>query len=236
MKKIVILTGAGISKESGIETFRDNKDGLWNNHSIEDVATPMGFIKNPEAVLAFYNERRQQLAGVVPNGAHKDLATLEDYYDVQIITQNIDDLHERAGSSNILHLHGELTKAKTNMTPDKIYDIGYEDIKMGDEGEDGVQLRPDVVWFGESVPKIVDAERISRSADIFVIIGTSLGVYPAAGLVMLAPQTAPIYIIDPSEMTAQIYQDRVEFIQKVATEGVKELTSKLIKEALESNE
>jgi len=232
MKRIVILTGAGISKESGIETFRDAKDSLWNNHKVEDVATPMAFIKDPGLVLEFYNERRRQLAGCVPNQAHKDLAQLESYYDVQIITQNIDDLHERGGSSNILHLHGKITEAKTNLSPDKIYDIGYDDINLGDEGEDGVQLRPNVVWFGESVPAINDAERLARSADIFVIIGTSLGVYPAATLHRLTPKDAPIYIVDPNEPENMIYEDRVTFLQEPATTGVAKVVGELIEKAL----
>lgn len=232
MKKIVILTGAGISKESGIETFRDAQDSLWNNHKVEDVATPMAFIRDPELVLKFYNERRQQLGTVVPNQAHKDLVQLEDYYHVDIITQNIDDLHERGGSSNILHLHGQITKAKTNMTPDKIYDIGYDDINMGDLGEDGYQLRPDVVWFGESVPAINDAERITRGADIFIIIGTSLGVYPAATLHRLTPKGTPIYIVDPNTPEGMIYEDRVTFIQESATVGVARVVGELIEKAL----
>lgn len=232
MKRIVILTGAGISKESGIETFRDSEDSLWNNMRPEEVATPMAFLKDPEMVLEFYNERRRQLAGVEPNQGHRDLVELEDYYDVQIITQNVDDLHERAGSSNILHLHGSLTEAKTNMSPDKIYNIGYEDINMGDEGEDGVQLRPNVVWFGESVTRIPDAEKIARSADVFMIIGTSLAVQPAAGLVFLAPKKAPIYFIDPAKPDRIMYEDRVTFIQEPATVGVAKAVSELIDKAL----
>ena len=168
MKRIVILTGAGISKESGIDTFRDSKESLWNNHKVEEVATPMAFLRDPEMVLEFYNQRRRILGEVEPNQAHIDLVNLEDYYDVQIITQNVDDLHEKAGSSNVLHLHGSLTEAKTNMSPDKIYDIGYDDINMGDVGEDGSQMRPNVVWFGESVTKINDAERLLKTADIYI--------------------------------------------------------------------
>ena len=233
-KRIVILTGAGVSKESGIPTFRDMTDGLWNSHKIEDVASPMGFLRDPGLVLQFYNERRQKLADVQPNQAHHDIVALEDYYDVQIVTQNIDDLHERAGSTNVLHIHGELTKAKTNMSPDKIYDIGYNDINLGDLGEDGYQLRPDVVWFGESVTKLPDTERIARSADIFMIVGTSLVVYPAAGLVLLAPKTAPIYFIDPNKPSQMMYQDRVTFIQEPATTGVAKAVGELIKKALEN--
>jgi len=232
MKRIVILSGAGLDKESGIETFRDSEDSLWNNYKVEDVATPMGFLKDPGLVLDFYNQRRRQLAAVEPNQAHYDLATLEDYYDVVHITQNVSDLLERGGSTNILHIHGELTKAKTNMTPDKIYDIDYNDINLGDLGEDGCQLRPDVVWFGESVTKLTDAERIAKTADIFIIIGTSLGVFPAAGLMMLAPKTTPIYLVDPNVPEGMIYQDRVTFIQEPATVGVAKLVSELIEKAL----
>jgi len=235
MKKVVILTGAGISKESGVPTFRDMKDGLWHEHKVENVASPMGFMKNPELVLEFYNERRQKLTSVEPNQAHIDIATLEDYYNVHIITQNVDDLHERGGSSNICHIHGELTKAKTNMTPDKTYDIGYKDINMGDLGEDGVQLRPDVVWFGESVTKLPEAERIARSADIFIIVGTSLAVQPAANLVFLAPKDAPIYIVDPIKPSyVPAYQDRITHIEQPATVGVAQVVGQLIKEALET--
>lgn len=232
-KRIVILTGAGISKESGIPTFRDMTDGLWNSHKVEDVASPMGFLKNPGLVLEFYNERRRKLTEVEPNQGHLDLVQLEDYYDVQIITQNIDDLHERAGSSNILHIHGEITKAKTNMSPDKKYDIGYNDINLGDLGDDGYQLRPDVVWFGEGVTLLPKAEELSESADIFMIIGTSLVVHPASSLVLYAPKTAPIYFIDPVKPAYMMYEDRVTFIQEPATTGVAKAVGELIKKALE---
>lgn len=235
MKKIVILTGAGISKESGIETFRDSTESLWNNHKVEDVATPMAFIKDPSLVLDFYNQRRQQLLTVQPNQAHIDLVALEQYYDVQIITQNVDDLHERAGSSNILHIHGSLTKAKTNVNPEKSYDIGYNDINLGDLDEEGNQLRPDIVWFGESVPLINDAESISRAADIFIIIGTSLAVYPAAGLVLRASKRIPIYIVDPNTPEGINQQPRVTIIQEAATSGVSKLVAQLIEEAKSEN-
>ena len=231
-KKIVILSGAGLDKESGVETFRDSKDSLWNNYKIEDVATPKAFLKDPGLVLEFYNQRRRQLMSVEPNQAHYDLAMLEDYYDVAHITQNVSDLLERGGSSNILHIHGELTKAKTNMNPESI-DIGYNDINLGDLDKEGFQLRPDVVWFGESVTKLPDAERIARTADIFVIVGTSLGVFPAAGLMMLAPKTAPIYLIDPHVPGGMIYRDRVTFIQEPATVGVAKLVGELIEKALQ---
>jgi len=233
MKRIVILTGAGISKESGIDTFRDSKESLWNNHRVEDVATPMAFIKDPGMVLEFYNQRRRILGEVEPNQAHYDLVQLENYYDVQIITQNVDDLHERAGSSNILHLHGSLTEAKTNMNPEKIYHIGYEDINLGDTDEEGYQLRPNVVWFGESIPKINDAERLLRSADIFVIIGTSLEVYPASMFHTQIPRGTPIYLIDPNvPNSGSISIKSIEFIQEPATIGVAKLVGELIGKAL----
>jgi NAD-dependent deacetylase len=232
-KKIVVLSGAGLDKESGIETFRDSKDSLWNNHRVEDVATPMAFLKDPSLVLEFYNQRRRQLAGCSPNQAHYDLVALEDYYDVFHITQNVSDLLEKAGSSNVLHLHGSLTEAKTNMSPDKIYDIGYEDVNLGDVDDDGYQLRPDVVFFGESVPAINDAERITRAADIYIIIGTSLGVYPAAGLHRITRKDVPIYIIDPNVPEGMIYEDRVKFYQEAATSGVARLVGELIEKALE---
>ena len=194
----------------------------------------MGFMKDPKLVLEFYNERRQKLADVEPNQGHKDLVTLEDYFNVHIITQNIDDLHERAGSSNICYIHGELTKAKTNMSPDNVTDIGYEDINIGDMGEDGSQLRPDVVWFGESVTKLPEAERIARSADIFMIVGTSLAVFPAAGLVTLTRKDVPVYIIDPVKPDYIVaYKERITHIQEPATVGVAKVAGDLIEMALE---
>lgn len=229
MKKVVVLTGAGISKESGIPTFRDVKDGLWHEHKIEDVASPIGFMRDPGLVLKFYNERRRKLADVEPNQAHLDIAMLEDYYDVHIITQNIDDLHERAGSTKICHIHGEITKAKTNMNMEKKYDIGYEDINLGDEDEEGYQLRPDVVWFGESVTKLPEAERIARSADIFIIVGTSMAVFPASTLYRLVPQGAPMYIVDPSK-PGMSFGREVTFIEENATTGVRKVVSKLVQE------
>lgn len=232
MKRIVILTGAGISKESGIPTFRDAKDGLWRDHKIEDVASPMGFMKYPGMVLDFYNERRKKAEECKPNQGHLDLVQLEDYYDVQIITQNIDNLHEQAGSTNICHIHGCINQAKTNMSPDKIYEIGFDDINEGDLGDDGYQLRPNVVWFGESVTELPNAERIARSADVFVIIGTSLKVFPAAGLVMLAPKDAPIYFIDPNKPDNMMYGDRITFFQEPATTGVAKMVGELMEKAL----
>jgi NAD-dependent deacetylase len=194
-KRIVVLTGAGISAESGIQTFRDG-DGLWENHRIEDVATPEAFAKNPELVLNFYNYRRQQVLNASPNAAHKILVELEKRYEVHIITQNIDDLHERAGSKNVMHLHGEIVLSRTtNPVKPKFYEYN-KDLKMGDKGEDGFQLRPHIVWFGEDVPMIQPAANLVSTADILIIIGTSLVVYPAANLVNYVAYNTPIYVVD----------------------------------------
>ena len=181
-KKIVVLTGAGISAESGLSTFRDS-GGLWDGHDISEVASIDGWYKNPEKVLEFYNTRRKQLVNVKPNKAHLFLAKLENNHDVTIITQNVDDLHERAGSSNIIHLHGELTKARSEINPKILVDIQYKDIAIGDMAEDGYKLRPAIVWFGEMVPLIETAANIIKNADYLIVIGTSLEVYPAANLV-----------------------------------------------------
>ncbi len=196
MKKIVVLTGAGISAESGIKTFRD-ADGLWENHRIEDVATPDGWQKDPALVLAFYNQRRRQLLEVTPNAGHLGLVELEAHFEVQIITQNVDDLHERAGSSNVLHLHGELRKVRSETYPKLVYDWDH-DLEIGDLCERGGQLRPHIVWFGEAVPMLEPASEIAYDADIFLIIGTSLQVYPAASLMSYAPPDIPYYYVDPN--------------------------------------
>lgn len=192
--KLVVLTGAGISAESGIKTFRDS-DGLWEGHDIYEVASPRGWKKNPALVLEFYNLRRRDIAAAHPNAAHSGLADLEADYDVHIITQNIDDLHERGGSSKVLHLHGEIFKMRSEYDESLIYDISG-DIQLGDTAGDGHQLRPYIVWFEEPVPMISEAARITSQADIFVVIGTSLVVYPAAGLLDIAPKQIPKYIID----------------------------------------
>lgn len=215
---IVILSGAGISAESGIATFRDS-NGLWERHSIEEVATPQGFARNPEKVLRFYNDRRNQLSKVEPNSAHRALAELEQTHKVTIVTQNIDDLHERAGSSRVRHLHGELTKARSSIDPELIYDIGYDSINLGQECELGSQLRPHVVWFGELVPMIDVAMNLVASADRILVVGTSLQVYPAAGLVELAGANVPITVIDPAESA---YVPGAEVIRKSAVAGVPE--------------
>src|SRR5690606_18212305 len=194
-KHLVVLTGAGMSAESGIETFRD-ADGLWEGHDVMEVATPEGFARNPELVLDFYNQRRRQLFEVEPNAAHKALAALEDHFDVSIITQNVDDLHERAGSSNIIHLHGELLKARSSYNDTDIFDW-KNDITLKDRCKKGHQIRPHIVWFGEAVPMIEPAALLCEKADILMIIGTSMQVYPAAGLMHFAKPETPIYYIDP---------------------------------------
>jgi NAD-dependent deacetylase len=194
-KKVVVLTGAGISAESGIKTFRDS-DGLWENHRIEDVATPEGWQKNPGLVLEFYNQRRRQLFDVQPNEGHKALAALEEKHEVFIITQNVDDLHERAGSTHVLHLHGELRKVRSTRYPGLVYPWD-SDLHLGDLCEKGSQLRPHIVWFGEAVPMLEPAADLAAEADIFVIVGTSLQVYPAASLMVYAPPGIPFYYIDP---------------------------------------
>jgi NAD-dependent deacetylase len=226
MKKLVILTGAGMSSESGIRTFRDS-GGLWEEYDVTEVATPMAWMKNRELVLRFYNERRRQLAQCNPNEGHILLASLEKYFDVHIITQNIDDLHERAGSTKILHLHGELKKARSTMDPSLIYDIGYNDINQGDNCEKGSQLRPHIVWFGEEVPMMDEAMSISGRADIFIVIGSSLNVYPAAGLINYAPAKADLWLIDPKDVTVPVNR-KVKVIKEMASKGIAILTERLL--------
>ena len=225
-KKLVILTGAGMSAESGISTFRDS-DGLWEKYRVEDVATPEGFAANPELVLDFYNQRRKELLQTKPNAGHFGLAALEKDFDVRIITQNIDNLHERAGSSKIIHLHGELMKACPVNDLNTTYDISPErpEIHLGDKDSHGNQLRPFIVWFGEPVPMIDPAIKEVESCDIFVIIGTSLNVYPAAGLLNYVRRSQPIFLIDPKEV--KTYRNDIEFIRYGASEGVKILSEKL---------
>ncbi len=226
MKKLVVLTGAGISAESGISTFRDS-DGLWENHRIEDVASPIGWERDPEMVMKFYNLRRKQLFEVHPNEGHKALVRLEELFDVQIITQNVDDLHERAGSKNVLHLHGELKKVRSIMYPELIYTMDHWELKMGDLCEKGHQLRPHIVWFGEAVPMIGIAAEMAEQADIFIVVGTSMAVYPAAGLIDYAPEGIPVYLIDPNEVKAPS-GSKVLFIKEKASVGVGILKEKLI--------
>jgi NAD-dependent deacetylase len=226
MKKLIILTGAGMSSESGIRTFRDS-GGLWEEYDVAEVATPMAWWKNRDLVLRFYNERRRQLEGCQPNAGHLGLAELEKHFDVHIITQNVDNLHERAGSTKVLHLHGELTKARSTTDPSLVYDIGYKDLNPGDMCEKGSQLRPHIVWFGEAVPMMDEAVRITSKADIFVVIGSSLNVYPAAGLINYAPEKALLFLIDPNEVYIS-GRRKVEVIRKGAVEGVKILVKKLL--------
>lgn len=215
---IVVLSGAGISAESGLSTFRDN-GGLWEQYSVHEVATPEAFERNPELVLRFYNERRRQLREARPNRAHRLLAELESRYRVTVVTQNVDNLHERGGSSQVLHLHGELTKARSSRYPELVYDIGYRDIHLGDRCDRGAQLRPHIVWFGEEVPMLEQAAEVVRTADHLLIVGTSLQVYPAAGLVYEAREEVPVTVVDPGE-PASVSGARI--IRKPASEGVAE--------------
>lgn len=228
-KKLVVLTGAGVSAESGIMTFRD-AGGLWENHSIEEVATPEGWRKNPKLVLQFYNERRAKAAEAKPNAGHLALADLEKHFDVRIITQNVDGLHEKAGSTNVLHLHGELSKVRSVKNENLIYDIGTKSIEIGDVAEDGGQLRPHIVWFGEMVPMIEPAADLCLNADIFVVIGTSMQVYPAAGLIGYVSDNVPKYIIDPNMPEVSNLYQNLTFITETATVGVPQLAQKLIKD------
>ena len=226
-KRLVVLTGAGMSAESGLAVFRGN-NGLWSGYRIEDVATPEGWIRNPQQVLDFYNARRRELLTAKPNDGHKGLAALETDFDMCIITQNVDNLHEQAGSRHIIHLHGELMKVRSSRYEGLIYDVSPEhiDTHIGDMCEKGYQLRPHIVWFGEAVPMIEPAIEITEEADIFVVIGTSLNVYPAAGLLRYVRPQVPIYLIDPKEVKVPVDRS-VRVIQKGASEGVAELIALL---------
>lgn len=230
-KHLVVLSGAGMSAESGLSTFRDS-NGLWANYRVEDVATPEGFARNPQLVLDFYNKRRREMWATHPNNGHIGLVQLETLFDVQIITQNVDNLHERAGSSNVLHLHGELTKSCPIDNLERVYEINpqYPDLHLGDVDERGVQLRPYIVWFGEAVPMIEPAITQTLKADIFVIIGTSLNVYPAAGLIDYVSPDSPIFLIDPQEVNT--HYNHIRHIRKGAVEGVRELISIIEQEQL----
>ncbi|WQU77906.1 NAD-dependent deacylase [Helicobacter pylori] len=228
MKNLVILSGAGISAESGIKTFRD-ADGLWEGHDIMEVASPYGWKKNPQKVLDFYNQRRRQLFEVYPNKAHKALAELEKHYQVHIITQNVDDLHERAGSSRILHLHGELLSVRSEKDPNLVY-RWEKDLHLGDLAHDDSQLRPDIVWFGEEVPLLKEAIFLVKQAHLLIIIGTSLQVYPAASLYTHAHKDALIYCIDPKAKNARLPQN-VQCINESAVHAMQDLMPKLIEMA-----
>ena len=232
MKKLVILTGAGMSAESGISTFRDS-GGLWEQYPVEQVATPEGYRANPKLVIDFYNTRRKELLKVKPNRGHELIASLEPYFDVTVITQNVDNLHERAGSSRVIHLHGELTKVTSSREPNNpayIRELKPEEyeVKMGDLAADGSQLRPFIAWFGEAVPMIETAIDYAEQADIFVIIGTSLNVYPAAGLLNYVPAKTPVYLIDPKEVAIASGR-KVNVIRKGASAGMEELKNMLLK-------
>lgn len=232
MKKIVVLTGAGMSVESGLSTFRD-AGGLWDKYPVEDVATPEGYARNPLLVTKFYNERRKQLADVKPCKGHRLLAEMEKDYDVTIITQNVDNLHERAGSSRVIHLHGELTKVTSSREPNNpnyIQELAPEqwEVKLGDTAADGTQLRPFIVWFGEAVPMIEPAIDEVTQADVFIVIGTSLNVYPAAGLLNYVRRDVPIYLIDPKPVTTAM-GNRIKHLIKGASEGVEEVINLLKK-------
>jgi NAD-dependent deacetylase len=222
MQKLVVFTGAGISAESGIKTFRDS-GGLWEEYRIEDVATPGAWKKDPKLVLDFYNKRRKQIIDASPNQAHLILAQLEKYFDVQIITQNIDNLHERAGSTKVLHLHGEIMKARSTVNPELIYELKRDEIRLGDKCEKGSQLRPHIVWFGEAVPNMERAYLFAEKADVFVIIGTSLNVYPAAGIIDFARPDVPKYLIDPNETGGSTMNSGIYFIKEKAGSGVARL-------------
>ena len=216
MKKLVVFTGAGISAESGLQTFRDS-NGLWEGYNVQDVATPRAWQKDPALVLQFYNERRKNVQAASPNKAHHTLAQLEQEFDVQIITQNIDDLHERAGSKQVLHLHGEIFKMRSEEDETRIYPI-HQDIRLGDTAEDGAQLRPHIVWFEEAVPMMDEAIRLAYMADIFVVVGTSLVVYPAASILQYLPPYMPIFVVD--KKVPKVNRNNVTYIEKPATEGL----------------
>lgn len=231
-KKIAVLTGAGVSAESGLGTYRDN-GGLWDNYDPMEVASIEGWYRNRKLVLDFYNSQRAKLKDCKPNAAHLAIASLEDKYDVSVITQNVDNLHERAGSTRVVHLHGEVTKVRPeNCFNDRdgysektVFDVGYEDVNLGDKAPNGVQLRPHIVFFGEAVPKMEKAIELVSDADMVIIVGTSLSVYPAAGLYRYARYDAPIYIIDPADV--QLYDKRIVHIKAVATEGMRRLIETL---------
>ncbi len=229
MKKVVVFTGAGVSAESGVKTFRDS-DVLWRHYRFEDVASPQAWHNDPELVLEFYNIRRKQLLEVSPNPAHLALVKLEEKFEVQIITQNVDDLHERAGSKNVFHLHGEIRKSRSTADPNLIYNIEGWELKFGDTCEKGSQLRPHVVWFGEQVDTFSAATEIATAADIFIVIGTSLVVYPAAGLIDYVPDLSPKYLIDPKANMPWVIQN-LTIIQEKAGKAVPELVEKLLSSA-----
>jgi NAD-dependent deacetylase len=225
MKKLVILSGAGMSQESGLKTFRD-MGGLWESYDVSEVATPEAWERDPELVLRFYNQRRKQLYEVEPNAGHLSIAELEKWFDVHIVTQNVDNLHERAGSTNVLHLHGELMKARSTVDSFLVYELEHWALDMGDTCEKGSQLRPHIVWFGEGVTEMPKALKIVEQADILLVIGTSLAVYPAAGLVNYVKPGTPVFVIDPNR--PEVFQQNVTYIEEKAGKGME-----LVKEKLE---
>jgi NAD-dependent deacetylase len=227
VKKLIALTGAGISAESGIATFRDS-GGLWEGHKVEDVATPEGWARNPELVLDFYNQRRKKALEVKPNRGHEILAELEKNFDVTIITQNVDNLHERAGSSKVIHLHGSLFESRSTFDPTLVYPIIGWELKKGDKCEKGSQLRPNIVWFGEAVPMIEVAAVIASTSDIFLVVGTSMVVYPAAGLIDYVPDRVKKYVVDPKKPDI-LHVPNLEFIAEKASTGMKKVKEILLK-------
>ncbi|MBS9778408.1 MAG: NAD-dependent deacylase [Gammaproteobacteria bacterium] len=228
MKKLVVLSGAGVSAESGINTFRD-ADGLWEGHDVMSVASPQGWAEDPELVLEFYNQRRRQLFEVGPNAAHISIADLQSFYNVTVITQNVDDLHERGGSNNVIHLHGELKSVRSDQNPDMKY-FWEDDLVMGDIADDGAQLRPDIVWFGEDVPLIPVATDYVAAADVVIVIGTSLQVYPAASLMEYASNHADVYYIDPKAEQSSVHES-VHCITDTAVHAMKLLFPQLVESA-----
>lgn len=233
MKKLVVLTGAGVSAESGLQTFRDS-DGLWRNYRFEEVASPAAWARDPELVLDFYNMRRKKLLEVEPNAAHKALVSLEKYFDVQIVTQNVDDLHERAGSTKVLHLHGELRKARSTGNPDLINDIEGWELKFGDKCEGGHQLRPHVVWFGEAVTEIEHAIELSMQGDYFLVVGTSMAVYPAASIIHYIRDEVPKFLIDPKAGDSYGVQN-LTIIREKAGEAMPDLAQILVEKTKQEN-
>ncbi len=229
-KRITILSGAGISAESGIKTFRDS-NGLWEEHRIEDVATPEAWHRDPKLVLHFYNLRRKQLLEIEPNAAHRSITDLQEQFDVQVITQNVDDLHEQAGNNKVLHLHGELRKARSTVNPFNIYDIAGWKLDLGDTCEDGYQLRPHIVWFGEAVPNLETAAKLTSESNALIIVGTSLNVYPAAGLYQYAKKECPIWIIDPNA-SELVYPDTITPINEKAGTALPRLINSLLSEEI----
>ena len=226
MKKLVVFSGAGISAESGLKTFRDS-DGLWENYNVMEVATPQAWQSNPALVLEFYNQRRKQALEAQPNEAHNSIVQLEQRYEVQVVTQNIDDLHERAGSTKVLHLHGEIRNSRSSSNPSLVYQIEGEKLQIGEKCETGSQLRPDIVWFGEPVPNMEKAHGIVSEAEILLIVGTSLNVYPAAGLIHFASQKCKKYLVDPKDVKITDVEN-LEFLQEKAGTGVPKVVAKLL--------